>query len=122
MPEKPSEKGKAVDKLPEGTNPQDGEVHIQLPTEGAEEFDCEADNNEHYFFEASEMATSRKRSCAKRSIIIRQVELGPANPSKFREIDIVEFRLEIARSLRKAKGGAGETTKKAKNKRSRQKG
>ena len=47
-----------------------------------------------------------------------------AGPSKIREIDIVEARLEIARSLRKAKGGAGETTKKANIHRShpRQKG
>ena len=45
-------------------------------------------------------------------------------PSKIREIDIVEARLEIAKSLRKAKGGVGETTKKAKNHRPhlRQKG
>ena len=83
VPEKPSEKGKAIDKLPEDTNPQDGEVHIQLPTEGAEEFDWEADNKEHYFFET---------------------------------FDFEGFR----RTLRKANGGAGETTKKTKNERSRQ--
>ena len=32
-------------------------------------------------------------------------------PSKIREIDIVEARLAITRARRKAKGGAGETTK-----------
>ena len=127
MPEKPSEKGKAVDKLPEGTNPQDGEVHIQLTTEGAEECDSirfesiddKADRYEHYAFEGF-------RNGAISEVELREAldlyRAGRTRPGKFREIDIVEARLEIARSLREAKGGAGETTKKAKNKRSRQKG
>ena len=119
MPEKPSEKGKAVDKLPAGTNPQDGEIHIQLPTEGAEEFDWEADNNEHYFFEGFRHDVIPEEELREAPDYYRA---GRTRPSKFREIDIVEARLKIARSLREAIGGAGETTKKAKTKRSRQKG
>ena len=40
---------------------------------------------------------------------------GGLGPSNIREIDIVETRLVIAKSFRKAKGGVGETTKKARN-------
>ena len=127
MPDKPSEKGKAVDKLPDGTNPQDGEVHIQLPTEEAEEvdpirfesIDDKADKIEQYFLEGFRNGAIPEEELRQTLDYFRA---GRTRPSKIREIDIVEARLEIARSLREAKGGAGETTKKAKNKRSRQKG
>ena len=85
----------------------------------AERFDREADEFEVCFFDDFRKGVIQEEVLRDALDYFRA---GRTRPSKIREIDIVEARLEIARSLRKAKGGAGETTKKAKHNRSRQKG
>ena len=76
----------------------------------------EADSNDAAFFDDFRKGVIQEEELREVLGSCRELRaLKGLGPSNIREIDIVEARLETARSLRKAKGGDGETTKKAKN-------